>query len=271
MEQFILSTFITITGIGATSGICLIEKDLYLISDNSSYLYQYNLTDKQLNKIRLQENSQENMAKKDKLDFETLAKKENTLFLFGSGSTSKREKRFSYNLKTKEIKEKKLTKIYQNFREIANLGKSALNIEGAILTPTTKYYFQRGNEQNSQNGIFRINTNKEIDFIQINLPKTQNIEATFTDAIAVKNKIYFLAAIENTTSTYNDGEILGSFLGRLDTETLKLEFVKEISKKHKFEGITVYQKTANSIEFLICEDNDTEKLQTTIYKLVYNF
>ena len=63
-------------------------------------------------------------------------------------------------------------------------------------------------------------------------------------------------------------QILGSFIGCLALETFALEFTKKISDTHKFEGLTLYNKTETAIELLLCEDTDTEVLETVIYKLV---
>ena len=48
---------------------------------------------------------------------------------------------------------------------------------------------------------------------------------------------------------------------------MKIDFTKKISDTQKFEGLTVYQNTNDTIDFLLCEDKDTEVLETTIYKL----
>ena len=40
-------------------------------------------------------------------------------------------------------------------------------------------------------------------FIPFELPKIKNVETTFTDAILIEDKIYFLAAAEDTASTYD--------------------------------------------------------------------
>ena len=97
--------------------------------------------------------------------------------------------------------------------------------------------------------------------------KTKMLFSPFTDAILMDDKIYFLAAAENTSSTYDDGEILGSLIGRIDLETMKIDFTQKISPTNKFEGITLFSKTKNQIQFLLCEDKDTDVLESTIYKL----
>jgi hypothetical protein len=267
MQNFKLQLHYKLQGIGATSGLILIDNELFIISDNSSYLYKYYIINQQLNKIKLLENSQENIIKKQKPDFEAITQKNGKLYLFGSGSTSKRELRITYDLKTHLVEQKDLSKLYKNLKQNANLEKDELNIEGAIFHDNNWYFFQRGNGENAQNGVFTINQNKEISFVKITLPKVQNIEATFTDAVFVNNKFYFLAAVENTNSTYNDGEILGSFIGCLSIVDLQLEFCTKISETQKFEGLTFLDNPENKINFLLCEDNDTEELVSNIYKL----
>jgi hypothetical protein len=232
-------------------------------------LYQYTINEKTLDKIQLFENSQENIAKKDKADFEAITLFENKLYLFGSGSTKKRNTRVTFNLLNNEIKEKDLSKIYKRLIESISIADNDLNIEGTIITAKTIYFFQRGNSSNAANGVFCYDRkNKTVEFKLITLPKINGIEATFTDAILIDDSIYFLAAAENTNSTYDDGEVLGSIIGTIDLKTMKLENSIQISDKQKFEGLTLYKKTATQIELLLCEDNDTEELESTIYKLV---
>jgi hypothetical protein len=56
----------------------------------------------------------------------------------------------------------------------------------------------------------------------------------------------------------------------MDCETFEIEFTQKISDTHKFEGLTLYNKTETEIQFLICEDNDTDVLETNIFKLTLN-
>jgi hypothetical protein len=270
MNNTTLENYFKIIGIGSASGLFYLDNSLYIISDNSTFLYKYSLQEKELTKIALLDNAKENIPKKDKLDFESIAIKENKLHLLGSGSTSKRQKRFTYNLETAQVSEKDLSKLYQNLKETAAISDEELNIEGALFCNEKWLLFQRGNGINSKNGIFTTNSlkkTKQIEFKKVSLPKIQHIETSFTDAILVDDKIYFLATAENTTSTYDDGEILGSIIGRMNQDTFEIEWTQKISDSQKFEGLTLFHKTETEIQFLICEDNDTELLETTIYKL----
>ena len=268
MENFELSLLYKINGIGATSGLVYLDNSLFIVSDSSTFLYQYNISGNTLDKIKLFEDSQECIAKKDKADFESITLFDNKLYLFGSGSTKKRDRRFTFNLESKEIKEKNLAKIYSRLRKTISLADEELNIEGVIITKTTIYFFQRGNSATAQNGVFSYDkASKTVQFKLVTLPKITGIDTTFTDAILVDETIYFLAAAENTSSTYNDGEIMGSMIGTINLKTMKLESTLQISDKHKFEGLTLFKKSEKEIEFLLCEDNDTKELVSNIYKL----
>jgi hypothetical protein len=271
MQNFTLELQFRIKGIGSASGLVYKENSLFIISDNGSFLYQYNIPENKLTRIPLVKNAQENIPKKDKFDFESIALKGNNLHVFGSGSTAKREKEITYNLENLEIEEIDLSKLYKKIRQTISISDENLNIEGALFYNEKWHLFQRGNGANSINGILildeNLNENSAIEFIPFKLPKIKNIETTFTDAILVEDKIYFLAAAEDTASTYEDGEILGSIIGRIDIETMQIDFTQKITDTHKFEGLTLYEKIGDKIEFLLCEDNDTEVLETNIYKL----
>jgi hypothetical protein len=272
MERFTIELLFQILGIGSASGLVYKDDSLFVISDNSSFLYEYHVQENQLSRIKLFENGQENIPKKDKFDFESITLKGNELHLLGSGSTSKREKRITYNLETAAIEVKDLSKLYKSLKETTSISDEELNIEGAIFCNENWLLFQRGNGANSRNGIFKtksLETESHTELVEVKLPKIKHVETSFTDAILVEDKIYFLATAEDTTSTYDDGEILGSIIGRMDSETLELEFTQKISDNHKFEGLTLYNKTATEIAFLICQDNDSDILETNIYKLSF--
>jgi len=273
MERFTIELLYQILGIGSASGLVYKNNSLFVISDNSSFLYEYHIEEKELSRIKLFENSQENIPKKDKFDFESITLKGNELHLLGSGSTSKREKRIVYNLETAVIEVKDLSKLYKSLKETSSISDDELNIEGALFCNEKWHLFQRGNGANSKNGIFKtksLEIESQANFVKVQLPKIKHVETSFTDAILVEDKIYFLATAEDTNSTYDDGEILGSLIGRMDSETFEIEFTQKISDTHKFEGLTLYENSQTEIQFLICEDNDTHVLETNIYKLTFN-
>lgn len=271
MEKFQLSLLFKIIGIGSASGLVYLNETLYIISDNSSYLYEYHISDTTLHKISLVENPQENILKKDKPDFEAIAQKKDKLVIIGSGSTANRERTFVYDTLNKKVSEKTLKELYQRIKSQLHFTDKELNIEGFLFDEKELYFFQRGNGNPDKNGIIRAYDNREdskLTFTPFDLPKIKNVAATFTDAVLVDGTIYFLATAEDTTSTYLDGEVLGSIIGTIDLKTMQLIDWIQITDNHKFEGLTLFKKTTTEMEFLLCEDNDTEKLESNIYKLI---
>ena len=72
MKKFTLDLVFHIIGIGSASGLFYQNDLLYLISDNSSYLYEYNIKKEHLEKYPLYHNPSENILKIDKPDFESI-------------------------------------------------------------------------------------------------------------------------------------------------------------------------------------------------------
>ncbi|NNT72196.1 hypothetical protein HKT18_08230 [Flavobacterium sp. IMCC34852] len=270
MEKFQLSVLFKIIGIGSASGLVYHDDKLYLISDNSTFLYEYNIPTEKLNKIALTENAQDNIAKKDKPDFEAIAIKGTDLILLGSGSTENRNMIFNYAIPTGKIQKNNIGTIYQKIKQKFNISDDELNIEGLIMDHDHIYFFQRGNGAKGKNGIVYskdVAKDQKFEYVPIDLPKIKNVPTTFTDAILVEDKIYFLASAEDTESTYLDGEVLGSIIGTIDLKTMTLTNSIQISDKNKFEGLTLYKQSEKEIEFLLCEDTDSEVLESDIYKL----
>jgi hypothetical protein len=229
-----------------------------------------------LERHALAENSEENIPKNIKPDFEAITKYQDSLYLFGSGSTVNRTIMVQVDAKSKSvIKSQDLSDLYLAMQSFGKIAEEDFNLEGAIFNGETWFLFNRGNGKTNKNVVFSIdgkNLANEFRIVanEYKLPKIKGIRTSFTDAILVDDKIYFLATAENTDSTYNDGEVLGSIVGRIDVKKMKIDFTKKITDTQKFEGITLFKKSEKEIEFLLCEDNDTEVLESNIYKLVIN-
>lgn len=276
MEKFTLEILFHIIGIGSASGLIYKGNSLFIIGDNSGFLYEYHIDSQDLKRHPLIENPSENILKKDKPDFEAITAFQDTLYVFGSGSTSKRNTMVEFDLQQKKkIANNNLTDLYAVMQNFGPIKPEDFNIEGVIHDGENWYFFNRGNGISNKNTLFSLHAkklNQEFSLLSndYKLPKIKGVRSSFTDAVLVNDKIYFLATAEDTQSTYDNGEVLGSIIGRIDLETMKIDFTKKISATHKFEGLTVFKKDNNKIEFLLCEDKDTEILKTTIYKLSLN-
>ena len=277
MQKFHLELLFRIIGIGSASGLFFNDNSIYLISDNSHMLYQYNITDKKLEKISLKSKDYtgplENVPKKDKADYESIAVKDDQLYLFGSGSTEIRNTITHLNYKTGLVYPKiDATDLYLVMQSFGEITPDNFNVEAVVNDGDTWYLFNRGNGPKGQNGVFTLDgdiadTAFQIIYNEVKLPKINGAQASFTDAVKIGEKLYFIAAAEKTTSTYKDGEVAGTLIGRIDIESMELEFTETISLKNKFEGITLYKETDKTLEFLLCEDTDSDDTESDIFKL----
>ncbi|WP_158728713.1 MULTISPECIES: DUF6929 family protein [unclassified Flavobacterium] len=276
MEKFKLEILCHIIGIGSASGLIYKNNSLLIIGDNSGFLYEYQLDSKDLKRHPLLENPIENTPKKDKADFEAIAYFGDSLYVFGSGSTANRNKMIQLiDTDKKIIATHDLTDLYAVMQNFGGINAEDFNIEGATYNGQNWYLLNRGNGISNKNVLFTIAGKNLTNDFQIlsnayKLPKIKGVRSSFTDATLVEDTLYFLATAEDTQSTYDDGEVLGSLIGSIDLKTMKINFTQKISDTHKFEGLTLYADTPEKIQFLLCEDNDTEVLETTIYQLTLN-
>lgn len=186
--------------IHSASAIELIDNQLFVIGDNSPFLFVLDLEGNVKNKIRIfgiKGNSNENptpnfneevliIPKKDKPDFEASCvlniKEKNYqkkyLFVVGSGSSEKRNLAVLIDLETFEVKNFSLKKLYECFIKLASLNldpqNCELNLEGLCANDTNIYFFQRGNI-NGNNFIFSLLLDDMIEYL---LSEQQNINIT---------------------------------------------------------------------------------------------
>ena len=66
MENFELTNLFTIKGIAAPSGLLYTQNVLFVISDSSNFLYQYDIDKKLLLKFPLVKEAKENIEKAEK-------------------------------------------------------------------------------------------------------------------------------------------------------------------------------------------------------------
>lgn len=273
MVKFQLELLFHIIGIGSASGLIYKGDSVFVISDSSNALFEYNIKTQSLQTTSLDGNPvTNNIPKKEKADYEAITSYGDDFYIFGSGSTPNRNKMVQVDTQTQTTKTVDLSYLYSLMQSFGNIQPEDFNIEGVAFTGEQWYFLQRGNGKSAQNGIFTVNgKNLEGDFTILynsyKLPKIKGVRSSFTDAVLVEGQLYFLACAEDSASTYNDGEVLGSIIGSVNLETMKIQKTLQISNQHKFEGLTLYQTTPDRIEFLLCEDNDTQVLESNIYKL----
>lgn len=237
MELSILNRYV-LKDIPSASGIDIIDGTIYIIGDNAPWLFkldtQYRVVEKfQIASAEGLEDGK--IIKPIKPDFEAMtclgSGNKQELFIFGSGSRSPQRDvlvRVSVNSPT-NCKTYSLEKFYKNLREAAKLNAIELNIEGAVADDEYLYLFNRG-----KNIVFKLRLIRFLEHINsgcncpapevfhFKLAEINGIEAGFSGATITpdKKKILFTASVENTPNWYDDGEVLGSFIGIIDMQTL---------------------------------------------------
>lgn len=132
-----------------------------------------------------------------------------------------------------------------------------LNIEGALRHDGKIHLFQRGNGEKGMNAVIALDTleSKSFTITPVQLPSIRDVKYTITDAAVKDDEIWFLAVAERSDSTYLDGEVLGSALGKFD-ETFKVKEFFPIDLRHKTEGLAF---DAEGTAWLVTDDDSREK------------
>ncbi len=273
MHEFYLKEFLDIPGISSASGIEFLEGQIYIVSDNSNYLYDYRITENLLNRhVLLPSPQMERIAKPQKLDLEAMVLREDRIYTFGSGSTAARERGFSISRNDWHSTELDLRNLYSAMKKSVNISSSDFNIEGVAMHGNSWLFLNRGNGPAGRNLIFKVDGDDLInDFMitcfDIELPQIDGLLFGFSGAAVLGDSLYFIATAEEGLSTYEDGEIGGTVFGKLDLINMKIDHCQKISNDQKFEGITYYELQPQMISFLLCEDSDGSSDLTTIFRL----
>ncbi len=255
----IIKNKIILNEIYSASAIELIDNELFIIGDNSPFLFVLDLEGNIKNKVQIFDIKDTNVTtneniiiipKKEKPDFEASCvlniNQKKHLFVVGSGSSDKRDIAVLIDLGTFEVQKISIKNLYKKITKLISLSENAqndeLNIEGLCANETTVYFFQRGNI-NGNNFIFSISIDdmvsylfskketikiKKIDKQKVDLPSIENIFSGFSDACFTDNQndnqqILWTSSVENTTNTIDDGKVLGSFVGTYNIHNQQVE------------------------------------------------
>lgn len=273
-----VSDSIKIEKIPSGSGIVKSGNQYYIIGDDSPFLFSL---DRELNVIsqtRLLDSvnfSGKRIIKSEKPDFEALEMLgENELVVFGSGSKSpQRDVFMRILLKDSLIIEKyDITDLYTELKALPIFSDSELNIEATAFSDNQLFLFNR-----KKNLIIKFNYRDLLSYLraeaafpepeirQFALPQINGIEAGFSGATALKNepKIIFTASVENTGNAYDDGEILGSFIGVIDvstnnfTDSFTYCQIPNAEAKLKVESVTVEEEVSSGeTKVILITDDD---------------
>lgn len=273
----------------SASGIEYLHEDLYVIGDNAPWLYKlnnaYELVDKYL-LVNTGIDSGLVFSKKLKPDFEAIAKYNDQLLIFGSGSLSPhRNTMVSFDPDNPSgSKEYSLDMLYDHLISSGIVSKENLNIEGAAVLDNHLYLLNRGN-----NLVLKYNLTAFLQHLEgedsiplpeyssVRLPAVNGVEAGLSGAAVIPgtHKLLFSASVEDTGNWVDDGEVLGSFIGILDLNNMEKQLepecypIKEDEEllKVKVESPVILNKKDKKIDVLLVTDNDEDESEAITVQL----
>ncbi len=291
--KFDLKEHRELTGIPSASGLEVTNSGIYVIGDNSPWLFRLNENFEITDKISLfpdREFDDSIIEKIHKPDLEAIAPGDssgNVLLAFGSGSKSpERDILVEIDITTGTAREYPLIEFYSRLRSVAGITSEELNIEAAEVYQEELYLFNRG-----KNLIIRCSLADfrkyleggektfDLEIFSIDLPDIDGIPAGFSGASLdpENGKLFFTATVENTDNWIDDGEVLGSFIGVFDLKELQDEMkpdhiailLDENYLKVKVESVAVLSPfRSGEAELLMVTDSDggiSELLRGTLY------
>jgi hypothetical protein len=226
-------------GVPSASGMEIIDGVIYVVGDNSPYLFILDQTLKVINKIELykhDDSSSDVLPKAFKPDLECMAKltinNYKHLLIMGSGSKSPyRDVAILVKLPTNYNRKHmvmvlQMGDLYSLLRSNDEIvGSGQLNLEGAATSKESLILFNRSSG-GSKNVALYFKLEEFIEYLQGHtemtpfpviyqneLPSINKISGGFSGADVYDEKLFFTAAVENTPNAIDDGEVLGSFVG----------------------------------------------------------
>lgn len=280
--DILIQEILELQEVASASGIENLGGDIYVIGDNTPYIFLLN-KDLQVREKHLLfpelPGADSLFAKAVKPDLEALCKPReagNKLWLFGSGSGYKeRDVLIVFEAEGELLSSQySLIDFYKNLRSTAQIYESDFNIEGAEVAGEHLYLFNRGN-----NMVFKIKISAFEKFLiepaslpaaeifEFALPEIDGVKAGFSGVTFIPGEELFLitASVEDTDNWIDDGEVLGSFVGVLSLkefeEQVQPRWIKltynGINLQKKIESITTLASTSKGeYDLLMVTDSD---------------
>ena len=284
---------LTLLDIPSASGIENVGESLWVIGDDSPFIFQMNKDYDIQNKYAISnglnmEQLERTISKNEKKDFEAMTlidwEGEKCLFLFGSESKSpQRNEGLLMSLKGSVLETYDLSDFYALIQEKAKLDNRDFNIEAATILDDKLYLFNRG-----KNKLISMKTKHFVDYISgkkesikikantIELPSLNGVKAGFSGATTdIENKrILFSASVENTSNWVDDGAVYGSYIGMIVPDQLQHHYTpvctlleKDKTLLIKVESLTVLKSSKEQTIVVAVTDSDgsaSELLEVTI-------
>ncbi|MBI1268506.1 MAG: hypothetical protein GC193_13860 [Cryomorphaceae bacterium] len=264
----------------SASGIAKVNDQLFVIGDNSPFLFALTADYQIQERIRLPLDVYDiTIPKKRKPDFEAMTVVERNgkkqLLIFGSGSKSpERDLLMMVEVESRDIQKFSLTDFYAEIIASTALTPDTLNIEAAAAIENRLFLFNR-----EENRVFELLISQFLEYIEnagpipsfhhcrLSLPTMNGVQAKISGASAVPNEstIVFTASVEDNPNPIDDGAILGSFVGLLNVSDIREHYAPDcrILKDNnqpltvKVESVEVINRNADrSLQLLLVTDSD---------------
>lgn len=280
------------TELSSASGLVSYGKALYAVGDDSPWLFKLNQRFNIKNKHLIKDypmTDDGRIVKAVKPDYEAMAMVEHELkdwfLVLGSGSKAEvREWGYMISKNTKQQIETSLAPLYAQLYQAGGFtGNQELNIEGLAIAKDKAFIFNRGNS--GGNLIFMLDKAELVDYMvgkisqvteletfNVTLPTVAGFEAGLSGGefwVEGKSLVY-TASVEATGDAYNDGEILGSFIGliplkafkkkdqNIDLTVASVPLLNDIGEPiiTKVESIAIVESDEEEISGALVSDND---------------
>ncbi|CAN5464428.1 hypothetical protein BH23BAC1_BH23BAC1_03040 [soil metagenome] len=278
---------IKLSEIPSASGIEVVDNVIYVIGDDSPYLYILNKTYKVFKKILLSSSYRlikGKIPKTSKPDLEAVTSfdigGEKVILILGSGSQREtRDKAFLVEPSENYLVHNfSLTPLYDLLRKNKEIvGERILNIEAAAVINQDIYLFQRGNISGN-NAIIKFPVYEFLDFLKhkrspappfevynFDFPKLHGLLPGFSGAanIPKTETLLFTTSLEDTPDEWYDGEIFESMIGIIEKDRKQFSYsiIYEGNEpfKGKIESLSLINlETAKKFNVLAVSDNDGE-------------
>ena len=235
------------------SGIEKWQDKIYIIGDDSNYLFELNNQWEITNSIQLFDrptDEKKRIIKRIKPDLEamTLVPPSHLLAL-GSGSLPElRDVGVLMNLAAPdELEYLNFNDMYEMLRSIT----SQVNIEGACNVDDKIILLNRGDNEHSNQLIItdwnrkQLSIEKQLDIHFLDLPQIENTNSGFTGCVHLPETdlMIFCASAEDTSNGYDDGLVKGSLIGVMQNFTAQIANhdlkISEIIVPEFFKGLKI--------------------------------
>ncbi|MBA6152486.1 DUF6929 family protein [Gelidibacter maritimus] len=224
--------------IPSASGIVKFKDGYYVIGDDSPYLFHLGKNFDLVSKTPIFSSEKLEgtiIPKINKPDFEAMEMISTTeILVFGSGSKSP-ERDVCVLIEIGDeasYQEYDISLFYDHIREMDIMQGYELDIEALARVGDLLYLFNRG-----RNIIFSFSLREFLAYCKtkssfpipkthlFSLPKIKGLQAGFSGATSFQDQPYliFTASVEDTPNAYDDGDILGSYLGIIKMKNGQLD------------------------------------------------